>query len=251
MNTFDIEEVNRHLQVIGAVAATIFILLNGKKYVVKGRSRNRCDADYASVVNKVMKLKLDKPALFTQMYRLSPKAFDEVLNAIQADLMPQKMTAAYFVPPMIKLCCALHFLAGGSYLDISFGYDIPPNTVHFYVWQALNAIDRSRDPLLDNIKSPIYATAAELESFELDFAKLSKYQLRGTIAAGDGIVFRMQMPTNEQVEGDVTAYYTRKGYYAYGLQVCTLICPLLIVILFLINLSFLIRLFVMQIVNLL
>jgi hypothetical protein len=32
MNTFDIEEVNRHLQVIGAVAATIFILLNGKKY---------------------------------------------------------------------------------------------------------------------------------------------------------------------------------------------------------------------------
>jgi len=61
----------------------------------------------------------------------------------------------------------------------------------------------------------------------------------------------MQMPTNEEVEGDVTAYYTRKGYYAYGLQVCTLICPLLNVILFLINLSFPIRLFVMQIVDLL
>jgi uncharacterized protein YlzI (FlbEa/FlbD family) len=107
MNTFDIEEGNRHLQVIGAMAATIFILLNGKKYVVKGRTRNRCDADYASVVNKVMNLKLDKPALFTRMYRLSPKAFDEVFNAIQADLMPRKMTATYFVPPMIKLCCAL------------------------------------------------------------------------------------------------------------------------------------------------
>ena len=107
---------------------------------------------------------------------------------------------------------------------------------------------RSRFPLPE---SPIYATAAELEALELDFAKLSKYQLRGTIAAGDGIVFRMQMPTNEQVEGDVTAYYTRKGYYAYGLQVCTLICPLLIVILFLINFFFPIRLLVMQIVNLL
>jgi len=152
---------------------------------------------------------------------------------------------------MIKLCCALRFLAGGSYLDISFAYDVPPNTVHFYVWQALNAIDRSQDPLLDNIKSPIYATAAELEALELDFAKLSKYQLRGTIAASNGIVFRMQMPKNEQVEGDVTAYYTRKGYYAYGLQVCTLICPLLIVILFLINFFFPIRLLVMQIVNLL
>jgi hypothetical protein len=59
------------------------------------------------------------------------------------------------------------------------------------------------------------------------------------------------MPTNEEVEGDVNAYYTRKGYYAYGLQVCTLICPLLIVIIFLINLFFPMRLFVMQIVNLL
>jgi uncharacterized protein YlzI (FlbEa/FlbD family) len=77
MNTFDIEEGNRHLQVIGAMAATIFILLNGKKYVVKGRTRNHCNADYASVVNKVIKLKLDKPALFTRMYRLSPKAFDK------------------------------------------------------------------------------------------------------------------------------------------------------------------------------
>ena len=31
MNTIDIEEENTHLQVIGAVAATIFILLKGKK----------------------------------------------------------------------------------------------------------------------------------------------------------------------------------------------------------------------------
>jgi len=55
------------------------------------------------------------------MHRLSPKSFDEVLNAIQADLMPKKMTAKHFVPPpLIKLCVALHFLAGGSYLDISF-----------------------------------------------------------------------------------------------------------------------------------
>jgi hypothetical protein len=45
----------------------------------------------------VIKLKLDKPALFTRMYRLSFRAFDEVLNAIQADLIPKKMTAKYFV----------------------------------------------------------------------------------------------------------------------------------------------------------
>ena len=52
---------------------------------------------------------------------------------------------------------------------------------------------------------------------------MTDFKLRGTIAASDGIVFRMQMPTNEQVDGDVTSYYTRKGYYAYGLQVSLLI----------------------------
>jgi hypothetical protein len=51
---------------------------------------------------------------------------------------------------MIKLCIALHFLAGGSYLDISFAYDVPHNMVHFYAWQALDAIDHSWDLLSHN-----------------------------------------------------------------------------------------------------
>jgi len=33
----------------------------------------------------------------------------------------------------------------------------------------------------------------------------------------------MQMPTNEEVDGDVTSYLTWKGYYAYGLQVSIVI----------------------------
>ncbi len=91
--------------------------------------------------------------------------------------------------------------------------------MHYYAWQALNAIDRSTDPFLDNIKSPIHATMQQLESLEHGFATLSDFKLHGTIAAGDGIVFKMMMPTNEEVDGDVTSYFTRKGCYAYGLQV--------------------------------
>jgi hypothetical protein len=41
MNTF--EEENRRLQLIGAMAATTFILLEGKKYVIEGRTGNRCN----------------------------------------------------------------------------------------------------------------------------------------------------------------------------------------------------------------
>ena len=50
---------------------------------------------------------------------------------------------------------------------------------------------------------------------------LSNFNLQGSIAAGDGIVFQMQMPTNEkgwQWCNYVTAYFTCKGHYAYGLQ---------------------------------
>jgi hypothetical protein len=53
---------------------------------------------------------------------------------------------------------------------------------------------------------------------EEGFAKLGMYSLRGTVAAGDGIIFKMQVPKGEEVDGDVTSYFTRKGYYAYGLQ---------------------------------
>ena len=37
-----------------------------------------------------------------------------------------------------------------------------------------------------------------------------------TVAAGDGIVFKMQKPTNEEAEGSVSSFFTRKGYYAFG-----------------------------------
>jgi len=128
---------------------------------------------------------------------------------------------------------------------------VPHNTVHFYVWQALDAVDHSQDPLLDNIKSPTHARAIELEVLELGFASLSNYKLRGTIAAGDVIVFWMQMPTNEDVDGDVTAYYTPKGYYTYGLQVRCIYCSLIPVSSPFLLIFFSIRLFAMQIVDLL
>ena len=90
-------------------------------------------------------------------------------------------------------------------------------------WKDLVAITTLKNAYLNNIKSPIHVTAEELNRLELGFAEMTDFKHDGTIAAGDGIVFRMQMPTNEQVDGDVTSYYTRKGYYAYGLQVSLII----------------------------
>jgi hypothetical protein len=100
---------------------------------------------------------------------------------------------------------------------------VTPSSVHHYAWQVLDAIDSSMHAYLDNIKSPIHVTAKELSQLELGFAELSDLKLGGTIAAGDGIDFQMQMPTNEEVDGDVTSYLTQKGSYAYGLQVSIII----------------------------
>jgi hypothetical protein len=105
-----------------------------------GRICNHFDVNYKVIVSKITNLKKDKPKLFTWIYQLAP---NEVLKVIMADLMPKKRKWRIYVPPMIKLCLGLHLLAGVSYLDLSFGYDVPHNTVHFYSWQALHAVDAS------------------------------------------------------------------------------------------------------------
>jgi hypothetical protein len=78
---------------------------------------------------------------------------------------------------MVKLCLGLRLLAGGSYLDLSFGYNVTPSCINHYAWQALDAIDSSMHTYLDNIKSPIHGTAKELSQLELGLAELSDFKL--------------------------------------------------------------------------
>ena len=135
-----IERDNKRRRLIVAVACAVASL--SKRDVVHGRLPNRTTAEYDRVVKRILTMRDEKPNLFTRMYRLSPSSFDKVLAIIKPQLLPRKKTAKYFVPPLIKLCFGLRVLAGGSYLDLSFGYDVPHSTVHFYAWQALHAIDQ-------------------------------------------------------------------------------------------------------------
>jgi hypothetical protein len=50
--------------------------LEGRRHAMEGGSINNSVANYDSLLNKIAKLKRDKPILFTRMYRLSPKAFN-------------------------------------------------------------------------------------------------------------------------------------------------------------------------------
>jgi len=234
VESLDDEERKAMIQnvVVSLVSSFFIVGSTHRRIAVVGRNPNRITTDYSRVVEKILCLKQTNPSLFTRMYRLSPTSFDRVLAIVGEDLKPKGPGGCNVVPPIIKLCLALRVLAGGSYLDLSFSYDVPHNVVHHYAWQAIHAIDQSRDPFIDNIVSPTQSSQEKLRELERGFAGLSGYRLRGTVAAGDGIVFRMLMPTNEEVDGDVTAYYVRKGYYAYGLQVCKIEIPFVLLYLY-------------------
>jgi hypothetical protein len=129
---------------------------------VKRRCPNHTAADYDAVVKKIKNLTLKKPLMFMRMYCLSPKSFDRTLGIIEGELLPRKVRGRNIIRPSIKLCLSLHLLAGGSYLDLSFAYDVPHNTMHKYAWQSLHAINHSADPFLEYIKSPIHFTAEQI-----------------------------------------------------------------------------------------
>ena len=71
--------------------------------------------------------------------------------------------------------------------------------------------------MLDNVKLPL-GDEEKLRELERGFNSISGGVFQGTVAAGDGVVFRMQRPHREAVNGDVASFFTRKGYYAYGMQ---------------------------------
>jgi hypothetical protein len=73
------------------------------------------------------------------------------------------------------------------------------------------------DMQLDNINFP-YSDEVQLRKLEQTFLKYCKGAFPGTVAAGDGIVFRTQKPSVADTDGDVRDFFNRKGFYAHALQ---------------------------------
>ena len=85
------------------------------------------------------------------------------------------------VHAIIKLAATLRLLAGGSYLDIAFGYEILESHVFTYFYQCLEAIDTA----LDNIHFPL-DDEEKLRELDQGFLNISKGIFPGAVAAGDG-----------------------------------------------------------------
>jgi hypothetical protein len=85
--------------------------------------------------------------------------------------------------------------------------------VYVVVWDVLEAINKR----IDNIKFP-YGDEVKLRDLEQSFWKFNRGFFPGTVAAGDGIVFRIWRPPAYAVDGNVTSFFNRKGFYGFGMQ---------------------------------
>jgi hypothetical protein len=89
-------ENNKWLHVVITAVVSSVISSDVGKFTAKGKLSNRTDADYYFTVKKIVKLKQIQPLLFTQMYHLSPTAFDIILAIIELELLPKRPAANFF-----------------------------------------------------------------------------------------------------------------------------------------------------------
>lgn len=168
-------------------------------------------------VEKITNMARTNPKKFQRYFRLHVDDFfelhEKIKNGIQSDTKYAELSSGSPIPTILKLAIALRFLAGGSYLDIAFAYEVHESSVYVIVWDVLEAIDKH----VDNINFP-YTDEVKLRDLERSFYKFHKGLFPGTVAAGDGIVFRIWRPPANAVDGNVISFFNRKGFYGYGMQ---------------------------------
>ena len=209
-NDFE-KKFRTEMLVCSAVAAVVATMKLDRVRARAERGPN-VQRDRSAVKLKILTMK-DKT--FKRNYRLDRPTFMKMLSQISEDLSPSpgQLSDKANIDPLIMLAATLRFLAGGSYLDIAFGYDIGHASVYDVFRKVLVAVDTN----LDNIQFP-YDSEEGLRYLEETFLKISKGVFKGTVAAGDDIVFRTFKPAAADVDGNVRSFFTRKGFYGHALQ---------------------------------
>ena len=150
------------------------------------------------------------------MFRMSRAKFEELTLLIE-DYMPDinedmaKLSSGSTITNRTKLHVTLRWLAGGSYLDLCFGWGISiPSFYEICIWPTIDAIDQTFQiglPLDD---------LNELKRMADEFSLYSRGQLWGCVTAIDGWVARTRKPFNSEV-ADVMSY--RNRHDCWGLVV--------------------------------
>jgi hypothetical protein len=98
---------------------------------VIGRLPNkRRDEDWTRILDRITTTAAEDPAFFKKMFRLHVLDFWSVFDSIKDSL--RSKICSYGIPPVLKFAVTLRWLAGGSYLDLAWGFHLPYNTIHRY-----------------------------------------------------------------------------------------------------------------------
>lgn len=190
-----------------------------KRLLVKARKRERSIQRQRQYAIDTMEALSNK--MFKLQYRMSRLSFNHLLAKLYHKLdisergkVNARNGSGSYVEPSIKLAVTLRWLAGGSHLDICFGYGISTST--FYnsqngiLWKTLEYISESM-----HITFPVSNTEA-LNKIEQGFAAHSFGRLRGCVMAVDGWVVKTRQPYKSEVE-NINCFRNRKE--CFGLVV--------------------------------
>jgi hypothetical protein len=147
-----------------------------QKFVVGRKSNKDRSVGRRCTLERIESLKNEDPKLFTRMFRLHPADFSKVLEDIRPRIMAQYFSASSrgdLIDPVIKMAVCLRFLAGGIFLDLSWGYWVPHNHVHDIVWEVCEALDAT----IDNINFPIN-DVEELNRLSGEFHLISRNKFK-------------------------------------------------------------------------
>jgi hypothetical protein len=158
---------------------------------------------------------------FAKHFRMTRAGFEQLLVLVEpflhdTDERMAQISSGFMVTKRTKLYTTLRWLAGGSYIDICFGWAL--SEAAFYstvpekgvVWPVIEAIDQAFE-----IGLPMHDEVA-LTKLADEFATFSGGELYGCVTAIDGWVARTRKPFHKEVD-DVMAYRNRHG--CWGLVV--------------------------------
>jgi len=153
---------------------------------------------------------------FHRHLRTHPDSFDRLLSMIRESLVVNTAMANLRggpILPEIKLCCAIRWLAGGSYSDIHMFVGITRPSFCRVVWQVIRAINNCTEL---NIIFP--ATQEDFDALADGFTSLSTGEaITNCVGVIDGHHLEIEVPPKDVV-GNVRSYYS--GHYkTYGVNV--------------------------------
>jgi hypothetical protein len=191
---------------IGIIFSLNTALLQVVAIGTRHRKRNRCrNRDYG--LHEMDVLAEQHPEQFKRMFRMSPEAFNILLEKVSdhlGDLYENDTHHIYasnssgsLISNKTKLAATLRWLAGGSYIDICFEFGIGYGS--FYqddgvLWGTMIAIDRAFD-----IAFP-FEDDAELKRMADGFSYYSHGHMANCVMAIDGWVCRTRQPYATEVE---------------------------------------------------